>query len=143
MIQRYVMRIKLIVVGCGHIGKEPHGSSDTNNALHVMHNHKWRRVCSVNSVLRVSLRFGVSHAKQMVSHSPKNVQRSHLLVPQVVQNLLPGLQRRSQRGPADRRMKWSIFRRTEVGVQVSPALALRDSDTECREHDQSLYHPRG
>jgi len=35
--------------------------------------------------------FGVPYAKQMVSHSPRNLQCGHLLVPRVVQNHLSGL----------------------------------------------------
>ena len=91
-------------VGCRNIGKEHHGYSDTHNVLHVVHNHKWRHLDSVDSVLRVRPGFSVSHAKQMVSHSPRNFQRGHLLVLRVVQNLLSGLQCRSLRGPADHRI---------------------------------------
>ncbi len=67
----------------------------------MVHNHKWRDFDSVDSVLRVRPGFSVSHAKQMVSHYPRNIQRGHLLVPRVVQSLLSGLQCRSIRGPDD------------------------------------------
>ena len=52
--------------------------------------------------------FGVPYAKKMVSISPRNLQRGHLLVPRVVQNRLFGLQCRSLRGSADRPIKRSI-----------------------------------
>lgn len=95
-------------VGCRNIGKEHHGYSDTHNVLHVVHNHKWRHLDSVGSVLHVRPGFSVSHPKQMVSHSPRNLQRGHLLVPRVVQSLLSGLQCRSLRGPPDHRIRRSI-----------------------------------
>jgi hypothetical protein len=63
---------------------EHHGYSDTHNVLHVMHNHKWRHLYSVDSVYHVRPGFGVSYAEQMVSHSPGKLQRGHLLVPRVV-----------------------------------------------------------
>lgn len=92
-------------VGFRNIGKEHHGYSNTHNVLHVVHNHKWRHLDSVGSVLRVRPGFSVSNAKQMVSHSPGNLQRGDLLVPRVVQNLLPVLQCRSLRGPADNQIR--------------------------------------
>ena len=94
-----------VTVGFRNIGKEYHGYSDTHNVFHVVYNHKWRHLDSVGSVLRVRPGFSVSHAKQMVSHSPGNLQCGHLLVPRVVQNLLSGLQCRSLRGPADHRIR--------------------------------------
>jgi len=90
---------------CRKIKEKHHGYSDTHNVLHVVHNHKWWHLDSVDSVLRVRLGFSVSHTKQTVSHSPRNLQRGHLLVPRVVQNCLSGLQCRSLRGSADRRIK--------------------------------------
>ena len=97
-----------IAVGCRNIGKVHHGYSDTHNVLHVVHNHKWRHLASVDSVLRVRPGFSVSHAKQMVSHSPRNLQCGHLLVPRVFQNFLSAFQCRSLRGPADYRIRRSI-----------------------------------
>ena len=99
---------KRCTVGCRNIGKEHYGYSDTHNVLHVVHNHKWRHLDSVGSVLRVRPGFSVSHAKQMVSHSARNFQRGHLFVPRVVQSVLSGLQCRSLRGPADHRIRRSI-----------------------------------
>ena len=84
----------------------------------MVHNHKWRHLDSVGSVVRVRPGFSVSHAKQMVSHSPRSLQRGHLLVPRVVQNLLSGLQCRSLRGPADNRIRRSI-------KQEHPGVALK------------------
>ncbi|MCG2778366.1 MAG: hypothetical protein L6406_22050 [Desulfobacterales bacterium] len=104
-----------------NIGKEHHGYSETHNVLHVVHNHKWRHLDSVDSVLRVRPGFSVSHAKQMVSHSPRNLQRGHLLVPRVVQNLLSGLQCRSLRRPADHRIRRSIQQEEHPGVVLKIA----------------------
>ncbi len=95
-------------VGFRNIGKEYHGYSDTHNVLHVVHNHKWRHLDSLGSVLRVRPGFSVSHSKQMVSHFPRNLQRGHLLVPRVVQSFLSGLQCRSLCGSADHRIRRSI-----------------------------------
>ncbi len=94
--------------GCRKTKEGHHGYSDTHNVLHVVHNHKWRHLDSVGSVLRVRPGFSVSHTKQMVPHSPRNFQRGHLLVPRVVQDRLSGLQCRSLHGSADRRIKRSI-----------------------------------
>ena len=94
-----------VTVGYRNIGKEHHGYSETHSVLYVVHNHKWRHLDSLGSVLRVRPGFSVSHAKQMVSHSPRNLQRGDLLVPRVVQNLLSVLQCRSLCGPADHRIR--------------------------------------
>jgi len=95
-------------VGCRKITEKNHGYSDTHNVLHVVHNHKWRHLHSVDSVLRVRPGFRVSHTKQMVPYSPRNLQCSHVLVPRVIQNRLSALQCRSLRGSADRRIKRSM-----------------------------------
>ncbi len=112
-------------IGCRNIGKEHHGYSDTHSVLHVVHNHKWRHLDSVGSVLRVRPGFSVSHAKQMVSHSTRNLQRGHLFVPRVVQSLLSGLQCRSLRGLADHRIRRSIQQehpgiRRKNGISIIP-----------------------
>jgi hypothetical protein len=110
-----------VTVGFRNIGKEPHGYSDTDNVLHVVHNRKWRHLDSVDSVLRVRPGFRVSHAKQMVFHSPRNLRRGHLLGPRVVQNLLSGLQCRSLRGSADHRIRRIIQQEhTNVALKVAP-----------------------
>ena len=59
----------------------------------------------MDSALRIRPGFSISHAKQMVSHSQRNLQRSYLLVPRVVQNCLSDLQCRSLRDSADHRIK--------------------------------------
>ena len=97
------------------MGKEHHGYSNTHSVLHVVHNNKWRNLDYVDSVLRVRPGFSVSHAKKMVSHSPRNLHRGHLLVPWVVQNLLSGLQCRSLRGLADHRVR-RIIQQEHPGV---------------------------
>ena len=95
-------------VGCKKIKDGHHGYSDTNNILYVVHNHKRGHVGLLGHISYVRPGFGVPYAKQMVSHSPRNLQRGHLLVPRVVQNRLSGLQCRSLRSSADRRIKWII-----------------------------------
>ena len=76
----------------------------------------------MDSVLRVHPRFSISHAKQTVSHSPRNLQCGHLLVPRVVQNFLSGLQYRSLRGPADHWISRSIQQEEypSVVLKVAP-----------------------
>ncbi len=111
--------------------EEHHEYSDTHNILYVVHNHKWRHLHSVDSVLRVRPGFRVSHTKQMVPHSARNFQRGYLLVPRVVQNRLSGLQCCSLRGSADHRMKRNI--------QQSLALDGYSADTLQR---QVIYNVR-
>jgi len=60
---------------------------------------------------------GVPYAKQMVSHSPRNLQCDHLLISRIVQNRLSGVQCRSLRGSADRWIK--------RGIQILKAVANR------------------
>ncbi len=60
---------------------------------------------------------GVPYAKQMVSHSPRNLQCDHLLISRIVQNRLSGIQCRSLRGSADRWIK--------RGIQILKAQAGR------------------
>ena len=74
----------------------------------MVYNHKRGTVGTLDHNVYIGPGFGVPYAKQMVSHSPRNLQRGHLLVPRVVQNRLSGLQCRSLRGSADRRIKRSI-----------------------------------
>ena len=52
--------------------------------------------------------FGLPFAKQMVSHSPRNLQRGYVFVPWVFQNRLSGLQCHSLPGSADRWTKRTI-----------------------------------
>ena len=74
----------------------------------MVHNHKWQHPDFVDNVFRIRPGFRVSHTKQMVSHSPRNLQRGHLRVLRVVQNRLSGLQCRSLCGSPDHRIKRSI-----------------------------------
>ena len=71
----------------------------------MVYNHKRGPVGPLDHNVYIGPEFGVPYAKQMVSHSPRNLQRGHVLVPRVVQNRLSGLQCRSLRGSADRRIK--------------------------------------
>ena len=88
--------------------KKEHGYSDSNNVLYVVYNHEWGSISLLDINLYIGPGFGVPYAKQMVSHSPRGLQRGHLLVPRVVQNRFSGLQYRSIRGVADRRIRRSI-----------------------------------
>ena len=71
----------------------------------MVYNHKRGPVGPLDHNVYIGPGFGVPYAKQMVSHSPRNLQRGLLLVHRVVQNRLSGLQCRSLRGSADRRIK--------------------------------------
>ena len=95
-------------VRCRKIKEEHHGYSDTNNILYVVYNHKRGPVGLLDLNVYIGPGFGIPYAKQMVSHSPRNLQRGHVLVPRVVQNRLSGFQCRSLRGSADLRIKRSI-----------------------------------
>jgi len=97
-----------IYVGCRKMKEEHHGYSDTNNILYVVYNHKRSSLGPLDHNVYIGPGFGVPYAKQMVSHSPRNLQRGHLLFPRVVQNRLSGLQCGSLRCSADRRVKRSI-----------------------------------
>jgi len=88
--------------------KEHHVYSDGDRIFHVVHNHKRSPVGPLDDNVHIGPGFGVPHAGQMVSHSPRNLQCGHLLVPRVVQNRLSGLQCRSLCGSADRRIRRSI-----------------------------------
>ena len=107
-VERSEIPYTIFNVGCRKIKEAHYEYSDTHNVLHVVHNHKWRHPDSVDNVLCVRPGFCVSHTKQMVPHSPRNLQRGFLLVPRVVQNCLFSLQCRSLRGSVDRRIKWII-----------------------------------
>ena len=109
------------------IGKEHHGYSDTQSVLYVVHNHKWRHLDSVVSVLRVHPGFSVSHPKQMVPYSPRNLQRGFLLVPRVIQNPISGLQCRSLRGPANHRIR-TIMQQEHPGVVLNLRVSLNHGD---------------
>ena len=98
------------MVRCRKIKEEHHGYSDTNNILYVVYNHKRGPVGSLDLNVYIGPGFGIPYTKQMVSHSPRNLQRGHVLVPRVVQNRVSGFQCRSLRGFADRRIKRSIQR---------------------------------
>ena len=97
----------IIIVGCRKIKEKYHGYSDTNNILYVVYNHKWSHVGSLEHNVYIGPGYGVPYTQQMVSLSPRNLQRGHLLVPRVVQNRLSGLQCCSLRGSADRRINWT------------------------------------
>jgi hypothetical protein len=64
--------------------EEHHGYSGTDNILHVVYNYRRRLVGPVDRNVYSVSGFGVLNAKQMVLHSPKNLQPGHLLVPRVV-----------------------------------------------------------
>ena len=98
-----------LAVGYKQIRREHHGHSGSDEILHVVHNHERSPVASLEHNVPIRSGFGVPHAKEMVSHSPRNLQRGHLLVPRIVQNYLSGLQCRSLRSSADRRIKRSIL----------------------------------
>ena len=95
-------------IECRKIKEEHHGYSDTNNILYVVYNYERCPVGPLDHNVYIDPGFGVPYAKQMVSNSPRNLQRGHVLVPRVFQNRLSGLQCRSLRGSADRRIKRSI-----------------------------------
>ena len=85
-----------------------HGYSDTNNILYVVYHHKRSSVFPCDHTVYIGPGFGVPYTKQMVSYSPRKLQRGNILVPRVVQNRLSGLQSRSLHSSADRRIKKSI-----------------------------------
>jgi hypothetical protein len=83
---------------------EHHGYSDTNNILYVLYDHQRSPIGPLDHNVYLGPGFCVPHAKQMVSYSQRDLQRCLLLVHRLVQNYHSGLQCRSLRGSADRRI---------------------------------------
>ena len=74
----------------------------------MVHNHERSPVGPLDHNVDFGPGFGIPYAEHMVSHSPGNIQRDHLLVPRFVQNRLSCLQCGSVRGSADHRIRWRI-----------------------------------
>jgi hypothetical protein len=68
------MMVLASIVGFRKIKEEHHGYSDTNNILYVVYNHERSLVGSLDHDVYIGPGFGVLYAKQMVSHSPRNLQ---------------------------------------------------------------------
>ena len=103
--------------------EEHHGYSDTDSIFYVVYNHKRSLVGLLDNNVYIGPEFSVPYAKQMVSYSPRNLQRSHLLVPRIVQNRLSCFQCRSLRGVDDSEMKRRV--QQSLALNGYSALMLR------------------
>ena len=79
-----------------------HGFSGANKILHVVHNHEWSFVTPLDHSFYICSRIGIPHTEQMVSHTPRDIQCGHVLVPWIVQDCLFGFQSCALLGTADR-----------------------------------------
>ncbi len=83
------------------LNTEYHGYSGANKIFHVVHDHERSSVARLDRDVRICARSGLPNTKQMVSYTPRDPLRGHVLVPWIVQDCLFGFQSCSLLGTAD------------------------------------------